>query len=393
MGHSQRAHALLSASGSHRWLKCPPSARLEDKVGINKTSVYAKEGTLAHEFSEILLMQRKGDIDSNVANKVLRKIKNHKFYDKEMDDFVEEYVNIVWENYQYGISHNGYTSELAIEEKVYFEEFVPDGFSTPDARFLSGDTVHVFDLKYGKGVEVKAKENTQLMIYGLGAYIDYELEADIKYVHLHIVQPRLGGYTDYKISLKRLLSWAEKTLKPKAQMAYKGEGRKKAGDHCRFCKVKATCRSLKRKALEIAKHDFAEPAELTLQELSEVQTQKAMITDWLSAVTSYLVERLKEGEPVPGYKIVAGRSNRKWKDEKTVIEILEENEFTSPEYMKSQLKGIGDIQKLVGKDLFESHLKDQLIKPVGAPTLALLSDKRPAFGLAQAKSDFAEPIE
>jgi len=398
INHSTRGHALLSASGSKRWMNCTPSARLEERMSSEEESIFAKEGTLAHELSDIILQKAFKDMPIKAFNAEKRKIKNavvkllsaEAF--EEMETEVAKYVDIVSEAYNVALKANP-GAVLILEERLDYSHIVPEGFGTGDTMIVSDGLLDNYDLKYGRGISVEAKSNPQLMLYGLGALRRFELQYDIQEVQMNIVQPRLNNYSSWKCSVQYLEKWGEKVVKPVAEKAFAGEGDKCAGDWCKWCKFKPVCPTIKEKALEVAKHEFAPVDEVSLSELAEVMKQSEIITDWLSAVKKHLLTQIQKGEKVPGFKVVAGRSNRKWINETKTICILDKlPNIEVTDFMVSKVKGIAAIEKLVGKETFEEHFSKAFEKPTGAPTLAPFSDKRPAMGLAQAKEDFNEPL-
>lgn len=391
--HSSRKHALLSASGASRWMNCTPSARLEDKFmesgGGSGDSEYAKEGTLAHEFGDVNLRYLNGEIDKKVLDKELQKLRSSEYYTDEMEDEVDKYVTYVWETFL-SAQRKTPDAELKIEERLDFSHLVEGGFGTGDGTVIADGVLDVQDLKYGKGIQVYAKENPQLMLYGSGALRQWELMYDIHTVRLTIIQPRLDHIDSWDISVEDLIEWGEKKVKPLAAKAYKGEGVQKAGDWCKFCKVKAMCATLAAKNIKLAQHDFKDPHLLSEKQLMEVYKQIPMLKDWASSVEDYILDEAKKGKQWPGYKVVEGRSNRKWADEEAIKKVLAEEGFREEDYLKMSLEGIGKIEKLLGKPDFAEKLNEYVIKPPGKPTLAEESDKRPAMGIEQAKQDFKD---
>lgn len=396
--HTGRDHALLSASGASRWMACPPSARLEEKALTKDTdNIYAQEGTLAHELSDILLQERWKGLSAKGAAAEKRKITtavkklfpdDHALILQEMEAEVQKYVDIVSEAYSEALKTTP-DAVLLLEERLDYSHIVEQGFGTGDAIIIGDGLMDEYDLKYGKGIVVDAKLNPQLMLYANGALRKYDMAYDIQRVRLNIVQPRLDNFSSWETSVGYIENWAEKVVRPAAKLAFAGEGEKKAGDHCKWCKVKPICRAVMDYNLEIAKHDFKQPEEVSIEELAGILDRADMFTDWLSSVKSYLMDTALSGKFVPGYKLVEGRSNRRWADEEKVKQILEEDGYPQEEFLKMSLEGITKIEKLVGKDEFNTKFGDAVIKPQGSPTLVPLSDRRPAMGLAQAKEDFA----
>lgn len=389
--HGSRKHALLSASGAERWLNCTPSARLETKFKESSSSVFAQEGTLAHEFGDLELRLLNKEIDKKTYSREVGKLRKHKLYTDEMEGEVQKYVDFVKESLNVA-KHATSGSVLLVEERLDFSHLVEGGFGTGDATIISDTLLEVIDLKYGKGVVVHAEGNPQLMLYAAGALRAFELSYDIQTVRMTIVQPRLNHISTFDISVEDLIKWGEEQVKPKAAQAYEGKGEQKAGSWCKWCKVKAMCRTLADHNTELVKHDFKDPQLLTEEELLGIYEQQPMLVDWANSVAKHLLETAKEGKSWPGYKLVAGRSNRKWVNEQRVAEKLIDNNYDVDTFQPRKLAGIGAIEKLVGKADFGKMLGDLVVKPEGAPTLAPENDKRPALGFEQAREDFAKKL-
>ena len=385
--HEDRNHAVLSASGASRWLNCTPSARLEEQFQEENTSAYAAEGTLAHEFGELNLRLAIHEIDEETMLKQAAELEKSPYYSDEMDLEVEKYTTYVMEQLNAARAKVP-GALLLIEQKVDLTAFIQDGFGTNDSIIISDGTMEVVDLKCGKGVRVSAEDNSQLKLYGLGALLEHELTFDIHKVRLTIVQPRLDAISSWEISAEDLRAWGEQEVKPKAKMAYAGEGEQAAGHWCKWCKVKARCKALAEKNMELAEHDFADPELLTDEELIDIYAQMPQLQDWVNAVATYLLDEALKGKQWPGYKLVEGRANRKWLDESKVATTLLDNNFSADNFMVSTLAGLTAIEKLVGKKDFPVLLGGLVIKPQGKPTLVPESDKRPAMGIKQAKKDF-----
>lgn len=385
--HSNRKHALLSASGSSRWMNCTPSARLEENFK-DERSVYADEGTLAHEFGDVDLRHRLGLISKAVYSKEIAKLRKHELYSSEMEPEVEKYVGIVLEAFNAAKQKNE-DAVILIEQRLDFSHLVENGFGTGDAVIIADGVLEVIDLKYGKGVRVDADDNPQLKLYGSGALREYELLYDIRTVRLTIVQPRLDHVSVFDVSVEDLKSWGEKEVRPKAQKAYKGEGEQTPGEWCKFCKAKSICRALAQENMKLAAYEFQDPHLLSDKEVLEIYGQLEVFYDWAKSLSSYVLDEALKGKAWPGYKIVEGRSNRKWLDETKVAEVLRKD-YGEDEFMISKLAGITAIEKLVGKAKFGPLLNEFIVKPPGAPTLVPESDKRPAMGIEQAKMDFKD---
>ena len=378
---SDRKHAILSASGAHRWIECPPSARLEQQFP-DEQSVYAEEGTVAHELAEIRLRQALGE-----RVRLSPRVTRSPYYGEAMEGHIADYVTLVMERIA---AHRERTPDTLImfEQRLDFSQWVPEGFGTGDVVIISDHDMEIIDLKYGQGVKVEAAGNPQLRLYGLGAYAAYGMLYDIRQVHLTIVQPRLDHMSTETIGVGALLEWAEEVIVPAAKLAYAGEGSYHPGPHCRFCRARFVCRARAEKNLELAKHDFAKPETLTLEELSDILAQAEELQYWVSDVLHYALQQALAGEEIPGWKVVEGRSVRKWADEEAVKEILRGAGYTDADILRLDLKGITAIEKLLGRKQFAELLSDYVIKPPGKPTLVPETDSRPALNSAAA--DFSE---
>lgn len=388
VNHTNRKHAILSASGASRWLNCTPSARLEEKMP-DKTSTFAQEGTLAHELSDVILRYKLGLITKTIYNKEIKKLKADKLYYPEMDDEVAIYVDFCMERYAEAKKRTP-DAKAMIEERLDFTHLVEQGFGTGDFGIIADGELEIIDLKFGKGVEVSAEQNAQLMLYGSGALRANELLFEIRTVTLTIVQPRLFSISSWSLPAEDLIEWGEETVKPLAIKAYAGEGDQKVGEWCKFCKVKATCRAMQEFTLETAKHDFKDPHELSFDEVVGIYKQSSMIIDWLKSVGDFVKEKALAGEKVEGFKLVEGRTQRAVSDPESIIKVLEENLYNKEDYIKESLIGVTALEKLIGKKDFNSLIGEYITKPVGAPTLVDLSDKRPVWTNGSAAEDFAD---
>lgn len=391
--HSQRSHALLSASGAGRWLNCTPSAKLEDEYGEKKSSVYAEEGTLAHELSELYLRKDTlNSISEQDFDQRLEEIMANGLFNEEMLEVVPIYTDYCAAELGAAQEDNPYAI-MEIEQKLDLTDFVPESFGTADCVVINDNLMEVIDLKYGKGVPVYAEWNKQLMLYGLGALQKYDTMYDITEVRLTIIQPRINNISSWQISVEELRKWAEEELKPKAQLAFNGEGELNAGDWCRFCAVRNQCRKLYEQQLEIAQHEFAKPALLTDDEIADIVRRTPKLVEWANSIAEYAQKKaIEENKQWPGLKLVEGISRRKWVDEDQASNAIFARcpELSEDEIFNMKLKSITDIEKLVGKVRFKELLSDVVIKPQGKPTLVPLEDKRPAMGYNQAQLDFAD---
>lgn len=371
-------HAILSPSAASRWMTCTPSARLEMEFP-NISSSYADEGTLAHAVGECILRQLAGFITSAEAETIMAVHMNNQYYNKELHDYAEAYAYFVWNQMKPG------KTELFIETRLNMTEWVEDGFGTADA-IIVGDGVLIFDdLKYGKGVPVSAISNPQLMIYALGAYYEFREIFEINTIQMNIYQPRLDNASTWEISVTDLLEWAENDLRPKAALAYAGEGEFAPGKACTFCKAKATCRALHDYNMQLAQMEFKNPDLLSDEEIALVLQRADNFEKWLGAVQTYALATAVSGEKVwPGYKICEGRSVRKYNSEVVVAAKLEAAGYKDI-YSEPKLLGLGAMEKKLTKPIFQELVEPLLIKPSGNPVLVPLSDKRPEYSVAQSE--------
>ncbi|WP_238858952.1 DUF2800 domain-containing protein [Clostridium sp. YIM B02569] len=378
-------HAILSASSSHRWLNCPPSVELEKGFG-NKTSIFAEEGTLAHELGELSLRYQLREITKRTYDsKVKKLISNNELYTNDMPDYVEIYTDICIE--KVAVAKATTPDAIAIvEQKLDFSQWVPDGFGTGDFVIIADGTMEICDLKYGKGVQVSAIDNSQMRLYALGAITEFSFLYDIQNVKMTIIQPRLDSISTDEMTVGDLIKWADEYVKPRAELAIKGEGEFCAGDHCKFCKAKAVCKARADKNLEIAKYEFTNVNFLSDSEISDILTIADKVIEWVTDVKNFALEQALKGDNLEGFKVVEGRSNRKWIDEKKVGEILLEQGFLENIIYTKKLTGIANMETAIGKKEVNRLLGEYIEKPPGKPTLAPITDKREPYN--PAKADF-----
>ncbi|EFU80552.1 hypothetical protein HMPREF0388_0772 [Mobiluncus curtisii ATCC 51333] len=368
-------HALLSASSAHRWLHCPPSAKLT--AGVTEApSEAALQGTAAHALAEHKLRR---------ALKQQSKRPVSKYEDDEMNTHTDDYVSYVLEQYEQAKQATP-GAVIYIEQHLDFSNVVPGGFGTGDCLIVADGTLHVIDLKYGLGVLVEAEWNPQMMLYAIGALALFDALYDIEQVALTVFQPRRENVSTWTISVTELNKWAEQTLKPAAELAANGEGEFCAGSWCQFCKIASTCRARAEANLELAKFEFAPPAELSAGEVAEVLAQIPELTRWASDVQDYALSQALSGEQYEGFKLVAGRSIRKYTDETAVAEAAKAAGYR--DIYKRSLLTITAMEKLMGKKQFSEILGNLVVKPEGKPTLVPLSDKRPELQISTAADDF-----
>lgn len=390
--HSSRSHALLSASGASRWLNCTPSARLEEGYGEKKSSVYAAEGTLAHELAELYIrFDTLKDISQGEYSERLCKIMSDELYSDEMQDALPMYTQYCHEQFMEALIFDE-NARIEIEQQLDLTKYVPESFGTADCVIIGNGRMEVIDLKYGKGVRVQAEWNKQLMLYALGALAKYNTY-DITEVKVTIVQPRLDSISSWVVPKKDLIEWAETELKPKAKMAFAGEGELSSGEWCKFCAVRNRCRRLYEDQIKIARYEFKAPNLLTDEEVAYVVMCLPDLIEWASGITTYATEAaVNSDKHWPGLKLVEGISRRKWADEDTAGDIIKQRlpELSDEDLYTSKLNSITAIEKTVGKKRFTSLLSDLIIKPQGKPVLVKEDDKRPALGLEQARQDFKD---
>lgn len=378
-------HAILSASGASRWIACPPSARLEQNFE-NKTSAAAEEGTLAHELGELSLRLQLGEMTKRKFSSEFKKIESNELYTKDMPDYVEIYTDTCMEKVAEARAKTP-DAILSIEQRLDFSEWVPEGFGTGDFVIIADGTMEICDLKYGKGVPVSAIGNKQMRLYALGAIAEFEFLYDIEKVKMTIIQPRLDSISTDEMTAEDLLKWAESELKPTAELAFKGEGEFCAGDHCTFCNAKAVCKARADKNMELAKYEFADSNVLNELEIADILGKADELAKWAKDVQEYALDvSVNKGVVFPGYKVVEGKSNRKYTDEAKIAEILLEQGFIETIIYTKKLTGITNMESAIGKKEVNRLIGDYIEKPPGKPTLAVESDKRPVFN--SAKADF-----
>jgi hypothetical protein len=381
-------HALLSASSAHRWLNCTPSARLTEHLP-DTTSVYAEEGTLAHALADLELSYQLKEITKNTYNRKLKAIKKHELYTEDMSDYVEIYTGYVLESLAYAQSHTS-DALIFLEQKLDFSKWVPEGFGTGDCTIIADDLMEVIDFKYGKGVEVSAASNPQMMLYALGALEVFGWIYDIQTISMTIVQPRLDNISTWGISVKQLLEWADTELKEKARAAWEGTGECFAGDWCKFCKVKARCKARADAMLAIAdQYNREDPNLMSVEEIAEILHSAEEIQAWAKDIQAYALDQARDhGVKFPGWKMVEGRSNRKIEDEAALTERLLAEGYTEDQiYKPKTLEGITTLEKVVGKKRFALLSDGLIIKPPGRPTLVTEDDRRPEINSAEADFD------
>jgi hypothetical protein len=388
------AHAVLSASASHRWLACPPSAQLERQFP-SETSSYAEEGTFAHALAELKLSRAMNLIKPSTFKKRLAEMKKDPNYSAGLEEYVDQYVSQVGERFMESKKSCKDTLVL-LEQRLDFSGWVPDGFGTGDVVIIGDDVIEIIDLKYGKGVPVSADGNPQTRLYGLGAISSFEMLYDFSKVKMTIIQPRLDNTSTEEMTVDELLAWADEYLVPRAEQAAAGEGEHTPGEHCRFCRAKAVCRARAEENLKLAQYDFKKPALLDDGEITDILAKVEELQKWAEDVQKYAFDQaLNHGKKWPGWKLVEGRSNRKYSDEEAVAKILKQAGYSDEDiYKPKELLGITAMEKVTGKDIFNQLLSKLIIKPAGKPTLVPESDKRPEINTAaSAAEDFSDMLD
>lgn len=387
MSHANRAHAKLSASGANQWLNCPPS--IKSSEGVKDTSSeFAKEGTFAHELSELYFSNLYEDLSNADFKQQLEQSKANEYYSEELREYVEQYVDIVEEKVNEAKAQD--EPILFFEHRLDLTRYVPESFGTGDVIIYYNGTVEIVDLKFGKGVEVSALNNSQLRLYGLGAYELLKDFEDIHTIKMTIVQPRLNNISSESVDADDLVEWGLNTVKPQAIKAYNGVGEFHAGSHCRFCKIRHTCRA-RAEANDVNADDMKAPATLTDDELSELLHKLPDIKRWASDVEDYCREQaLENNRNFDGWKVVEGRASRKYVDNVQVFERLKEH-YDPNEVSETKVLSISKLEKQIGKKKVAELLSDLVEKPQGKPTLVTEDDKRQPI-TDSAESDFTEFI-
>ena len=367
-------HALLSASSAHRWLHCTGSPLLE-KEFPDTTSVYAQEGTLAHELCELKLKKYTTVMPKGTYTRAHNKIMKSELWQNEMESTSETYLE-----YVKGIM---LACEIApavlIEKRVDFSRYVPEGFGTADCLILAGDTLHVIDYKHGTGVVVDADHNPQMMLYALGAMDELSLLYRFKSVHMVIVQPRVNNISEFTMSADELREWGESVVKPKAEAAISGNGTFEAGDWCRFCRAKQQCKTRYESNDSLypelsAQHD---PRLITLEELGEYLKRGRDMAAWLEDMKEYALSESLAGADVPGWKAVEGRGSRAFTDTDAAVDTLIKNGIDESVLYERRVLTLAQMEKAVGKKAFGEIVGNLIVKNPGKPTLVEETDKRP----------------
>lgn len=371
-----KGHAILSSSSADRWLHCPPSARLCETYE-DRNSDYAAEGTDAHALCEYKLRKALGlpAEDPTV---------NLTWFNEEMNDCATGYAAYVLEQVE-AAKQVCSDPVVLIEQRVDFSRWVEGGFGTADVLIIADGTLKICDYKHGLGVLVRAEENPQLMCYALGALELFDKIYDIETVSMTIYQPRRDNVSIYEISKDNLYRWADEVLKPTAELAFAGDGNFLCGEWCGFCKAKNDCRARAEANLALAQYEFKLPPLLTDEDIEEILSKVDELVSWASDIKEYALQQAISGKEWAGWKLVEGRSNRKYVNDTVVADVVKHAGFDP--YDRKVL-GVTAMQKLLGKSRFDELLSPYIEKPQGKPTLVPESDKRPAMSTAAA--DFNE---
>lgn len=371
-----KAHAILSASSSHRWLNCPLSARLCETYE-DKGSDYAAEGTDAHSLCEYKLRKALGMEATNPTE-------NLTWYNEEMGDCANGYASYILELVE-PAKEACADPVVLIEQRVDFSRWVEQGFGTSDAIIISDGTLHVVDYKHGLGILVEADNNPQMMCYAIGALELFDAIYDIDTVAMTIYQPRRQNISTFEMSKDDLYRWADEVLKPTAELAFASNGNFLCGEWCGFCKAKHECRARAEANLMLAQYDFKLPPLLEDTEIEVILSHAYQLVSWVNDIKEYALQQAISGKEWTGFKLVEGRSNRRYTDEAAVTQTVTNAGFDPYEH---KLLGITAMQRLLGKKRFDELLSAYIEKPQGKPTLVPESDKRPVMN--NAKTDFME---
>lgn len=389
INHKERAHAKLSASGASRWATCPGSVQMEE--GIPDTeSVYAKEGTLAHELSELKLkhyLDSKG-FGKRKLNAAVKKIKEDELYQAEMDGFTDNYVDFIKEK-ALSFPSKPY---IEIEKRVDFSSWVPGGFGTCDCILIHGSTLSIIDLKYGKGVPVSAEKNEQLILYALGAYNAFNLIYDIKKIEMNIVQPRLNNYSSWEVDLTELLLWGD-YFNVQSSKALSGDGELvPSAKACKFCKARDICSARAENNLSLEADIHLNPNEIPRDKLFEYISRGEDIAKWVNDLKAYALNLCLTGEDVKGLKAVAGRTSRSWTNQDEALKKLMDGGIDEAIIFDKVPLTLAKLEKALGKEQFNNLVGDMVVTSTGKPTLVFENDKRPAITDTVKATSIFKPI-
>lgn len=384
------SHAILSPSSASRWINCPPSAQINAQTPQTDT-IYTREGTLAHAVAE--LKARKHfltGIGPKKYQSAMARLRADELWQDEMDGYTDDYLDALKDI----AAEYAEPPHVALEVQVDFSEYVPEGYGTADCLMIGGGVLNVIDFKYGKGIEVEAENNPQMMLYALGALLGYEPIYDISEVRMTIVQPRIKREPDsWTMAADDLLTWARTVVEPAASLAAAGEGEYQEGEWCRFCAIRGSCRARAEANLAAARMDFAMPPQLTDAEVAEALTLGQRLKSWLSDLEEYALHACLDGRELPGWKAVEGRSVRTWTDPDAAFTAA--RAAGVPEEMLYERKPVtlAALEKLMGKKPFAETMADYVTIPPGKPALVKADDKRQAItNRPTAEDDFCGDI-
>lgn len=376
INHKERAHAKLSASGASRWATCPGSVQMEDGIP-DRESIYAQEGTLAHEMSELKLkhyLDPKG-FGKRKLNAAIKKLKENELYQAEMDSYTDTYVDFIKEK-ALSFTSNPY---IEIEKRVDFSRWVDGGFGTCDCVLIHGSTLSIIDLKYGKGVPVSSEQNEQLILYALGAYDAFNLIYNLDKIELNIVQPRINNFSTWEISLTELLLWGD-YFKVQAEKALGGNGELvPSAKACKFCKARDICTARAENNLSLESEIKLKPNEIPKDKLYEYISRGEDIAKWVADLKAYALDMCLKGEDVKGLKAVAGRTSRSWTNQDEAINKLIEGGIDEAIIYDKVPLTLAKLEKALGKQQFTTLVGDLVVTSEGKPTLVFENDKRPAI--------------
>ena len=392
----EREHARLSASDSKRWLFCPGSIKLCEDAGlVSETSEAAEEGTLAHDIAEIeagvLLGKYTIGEGMQLKDKLSKTEAWGKYYNAEMHEYAKEYAQFVSDQYYKCLKKDPATIYF-LEEQVDFSHIVPEGYGFIDFGLVSDKVAYVADFKYGKGVYVDCKDNTQMMLYALGFIEKYGFLYDIEKVSMSIIQPRMNNISTWEVDAERLIDWGENFVKPRAEAAFNGSDEfGVTEDGCKWCPANPQCRALAAQRQSEVPDITKNPNLLTDQEIANLLAVADDVVKYFNKLTKFALEKALDGANYPGYKLVAGKSNRAFTNYPAIVEVLKGKGFTEAElYGDRPQLGIGDMEKLLGRQAFEEYLSSYIVKPNGKPTLVPVSDKREAVSVKSVEETFKD---
>lgn len=369
-----KGHSVLSPSSAVRWIACPPSA-LDNANAERKDTIFTREGTLAHELAEIKAGIATGLYIPDAYADALERIRADELYTEEMERCTDRYVEVLLELKAEFLDEE---PQVRLETKLDMGQWAPGCFGTADCVIFGMDSIYVVDLKYGKGVPVDATENRQMMIYALGVYARYGDLFGQENIKTVIIQPRIAhDPSEWEIRTDDLLDWAENVLRPAAELAIKGEGARKMGDHCRWCCNNGNCKAQLDEFADLPVE--TDPNLLTSEQVAKALELAPLLDNWFEAIKSNALNRALDGNPPDGWKAVEGRSTRSWRDQDGAFAAAIENGIPEAMLYERKALSVAALEKVVGKKNFNTLLGSFVDKAPGKPTLAKASDKRDAI--------------